>query len=114
MDATDVTDAVDGAAGAVLRLEPELTIYGAAALRQTLVEALSHPAAASGGTAPLVLDLADVCDIDSAGVQLLMAARRHADVHGLPLLLRAHSASVHEAFALFGLDDQARGAHHDT
>lgn len=90
----------------VLRLEPELTIYKAAALRQMLAEAL--------GTGPLVLDLADVSEIDGAGLQLLMAARRDADARRISLTLRAHSAAVRDTFILCGLDDQARGTHHDT
>lgn len=95
----------------VLRLTPELTIYGADALRGLLAEAVADAAAAGQ---PLVLDLADVCEIDSAGLQLLMAVRVEADARALPLQLRAHSAAASEALALFGLDDQARGGHHDA
>jgi anti-sigma B factor antagonist len=87
------------ATGRTLRLEPELTIYGAAQLKQTLLDALV-------ARDPLTLDLADVCEVDSAGVQLLLAALRHAAAAGVPLLLAAHSAAVLEAFALLGRDAQ--------
>ncbi len=90
-----------------MRMEPELTIYGAATLRQQLADALA-------GLAPgasLALDLADVCEIDSAGIQLLIAAGRAAEARGLRLDLQGHSDAVLEAFQLFGLDT---GACHDA
>ncbi|UOD29833.1 STAS domain-containing protein [Massilia violaceinigra] len=83
----------------VLRLEPELTIYSAAQVRQTLLDALVARDA-------LTLDLADVCEVDSAGVQLLLAAMRHAGSQGVALQLAGHSDAVREAFALLGLDAQ--------
>ncbi|MDQ1812193.1 STAS domain-containing protein [Massilia sp. CCM 9210] len=83
----------------VLRLEPELTIYSAAQVKQTLLDALQ-------ARTDLTLDLADVCELDSAGVQLLLAAARHAGTQGAALLLAGHSAAVQEAFALLGLDPQ--------
>jgi anti-sigma B factor antagonist len=88
-----------GAEARVVRLEPELTIYSAAQVKQTLVDALVARDA-------LTLDLADVCEVDSAGVQLLLAAMRQAAAQGVPLLLAGHSAAVREAFALLGLDAQ--------
>ena len=84
---------------ATLRMEPELTIYSAAQVRQVLLDAF-------GESASIVLDLTDVCEIDSAGVQLLLAARRHADTHGCVLQLLGHSATVLDAFALLGIDAQ--------
>lgn len=83
----------------VLRLEPELTIYSAAQVKQVLLDALA-------ARDPLTLDLADVCEVDSAGVQLLLAALRHALAQGGQLHLSGHSAAVQEAFALLGLDAQ--------
>ena len=81
-----------------LRLDPELTIYGAAQLRATLLEALED------GTA-LTLELDDVCEFDSAGMQVLLAAARSATLH-----LQGHSPVVLEALALFGLDLQLQPA----
>lgn len=84
-------------------LEPELTIYAAASLRQALCEAL----AAGAG---LTLDLSQVCEIDSAGVQLLIAAARHAADSGQAFVLTGHSAAVQDAFELFGLKADATPA----
>ncbi|MDM5177573.1 STAS domain-containing protein [Massilia sp. DJPM01] len=88
-----------GVEATVLRLEPELTIYSAARVKQTLLDALQ-------ARTDLTLDLADVCEIDSAGVQLLLAAARQAQAGGAALRLAGHSAAVQEAFALLGLDPQ--------
>ncbi len=83
-----------------LRITPELTIYGAAELRATLLDALA-------ATPTLALDLTDVCEADSAGVQLLIAARRHAAANGGALELTGHSAVLLDALALLGLDHNA-------
>lgn len=82
--------------GASLQLDAELNIYSAAATRDALLAAMR-------GSATLVLDLSQVCEIDSAGVQLLLAARRQP---GCALELRHHTSAVSEALALFGLDHQ--------
>jgi anti-anti-sigma factor len=84
---------------AALQLGPELTIYSAAATRDALLGALI--AMGAGGT--LTLDLGQVCEVDSAGVQVLLAARRHP---GCTLELHNHSGAVNDALALLGLDAQ--------
>ena len=86
-----------------MRIAPELTIYGAAELRAELLAALA--ATAPGATLTLALD--DVCEVDSAGVQLLIAARRHAQASGAQLALTGHSAALLDALALLGLDANA-------
>jgi anti-anti-sigma factor len=58
----------------LVRLDGELTIYRAQELQQVLVAAL---AAGAQGTA-LRVDLAGASEIDSAGVQVLIAARHSA------------------------------------
>ena len=85
------------AAGPVLHLGAEMTIAHAAAHRDSLVDAL---AAAPGG---LQLDLSGVSDVDSSGVQLLLAARRSLAERGQPLQIVAASAAVQDALQLFGL-----------
>ena len=90
--------------GAALRLEPELTIYSAAQVHQVLLAVL-RPGAA------LTLDLSDVCEIDSAGIQLLIAARREAEARGGSLALCGNSAAVQDAFVLLGLDAQCVPLH---
>lgn len=88
----------DTSAPFVLALGPELTIAQAAACRDTLVDALCS------GPGDLALDLSAVTDIDSAGLQLLLAARRSLREQGATLQLRNVSATVLDALAVFGLD----------
>lgn len=71
----------------ILRLEGELTIYTVSASRQQLLAALDqHPA--------LDLDLSLVTEIDGAGVQLLMSARKQALALDKPFQLSKHSVPV--------------------
>lgn len=93
----------------VLRLQPELTIYTAAELHGQLLAAFEQHGFVQ-------LDLRDVCEIDSAGMQLLIAARRTARVHGRRLQLCQHSDAVLAAFGLCGLDQDAGtpGESHDA
>jgi anti-sigma B factor antagonist len=76
---------------------PELTIAFAAATRDSLFDALH---AQSGD---LALNLSGVTDIDSAGVQLLLATQRSLVERGNALVLQTPSAPVREALAVFGL-----------
>jgi anti-anti-sigma factor len=80
----------------VLALDEEMTIYRAAEIRLVLLAALEQ------GT-PLALDLSPVAEIDTSGVQLLLAARRHAAASGVALTLCGQSTAVEEAFSLLGL-----------
>jgi anti-anti-sigma factor len=81
-------------------LGPDMTIAQAAAWRDTLVDALCT---ASGN---LALDLSAVTDIDSAGLQLLLATRRSLHERGAALTLAGLSPTVADALAVFGLDPQ--------
>ncbi|MGC4077870.1 MAG: STAS domain-containing protein [Rubrivivax sp.] len=81
-----------------LAIEGELTIYRAAELRETLLAAL---AAAPDGD--LTLDLSAVTEFDSAGVQLLMAAKKSAEARGRGLRLVRHSPSVLDGFQVLDL-----------
>ncbi|NML48480.1 STAS domain-containing protein [Ramlibacter sp. G-1-2-2] len=86
----------------VLAVEGELSIYRAADLCAEWREAIAPDTA-------LVLDLAEVSECDTAGVQLLLAAARRLEQGGGSLQLRAPSAPVCDALATLGL--QARFAH---
>ena len=96
-----------------LSVEGELTIYVAAELRESLRSAL---ASVPPGSA-LEIDLAGVTEMDSAGVQLLMAARKSAHAAGRALRLARPSPAVAEVFATLRLDahfaDAASGEPHD-
>jgi len=81
------------------RIDGELTIYRAAELAAALKAALA--AVADGGA--LQVDLSEVTEVDCAGVQLLLAARRSAVESGRSLCLASRSAAVDEVFSLLQL-----------
>lgn len=81
-----------------LRLEGELTIYAAEALKATLQDAL-----AGAGAGELEIDLARVAEIDSCGMQLLAAAKRAALQAGQTLRMVNHSAPVIDLIELYDL-----------
>jgi anti-sigma B factor antagonist len=78
-----------------LALEGDLTIHHAAELKERLQAALA------AGTR--CLDLRDVGECDSAGVQLLLAARRSARSQGHTLTLAPVSEPVREVLQRCGL-----------
>jgi anti-sigma B factor antagonist len=88
---------MNAATGTPLSLGPELTIVFAAAMQQTLSDAVQ------AGEGPLVLDLGEVSDFDSAGVQLLLATRRSLADRGRTLHVAAASSAVTDALVVFGL-----------
>jgi anti-anti-sigma factor len=82
---------------AALSLGRDLTIVRAAELRETLLARLAQ------APAVLALDLGEVSDFDSAGVQLLLATRRSLAEAGARLAIVAASSTVRASLALFGL-----------
>jgi anti-sigma B factor antagonist len=84
---------------ALLRITGELTIYRAAELKQVLLAELTELA----DPAPLEVDLSGVTNIDTAGVQLLMLAKKTAQAGQRELRLVAHSPAVIEVFELLNL-----------
>lgn len=82
----------------VLTLGPELTIAHAAEWHQRLAEAC-------GAGTDLALDMGGVTDFDSAGVQLLLSARRSLAEAGARLILPSASATVRDALQVFGLGE---------
>ena len=87
-------DKVDGICRA--QVKGEMTIYTAAECRDLLLQCLQSCREAE-------IDLSGVSDIDSAGVQLLIQAKREGARHGKPVRLVAHSAAVQEIIDLFQL-----------
>lgn len=81
-----------------LSLGGDLTIVRAAELRETLLARLAE--------APpvLALDLGNVSEFDSAGVQLLLATRRALADAGARLAIVAASPTVRASLALFNLE----------
>jgi len=78
-------------------VDQPMTIYTAAELKPRLVEAVVQDEVP-------VLDLSGVTEIDSAGVQLLLLARREAQLLGRDLRVTAASDAVTEVLVLLGID----------
>jgi anti-anti-sigma factor len=72
-----------------LAIAQDMTIYHAAELKSQLLAVL-----ADGDG--LALDLSQVDQIDTAGLQLLLLAKREAARAGKPMQLTAHSPAVRE------------------
>ncbi|WP_153112027.1 STAS domain-containing protein [Propionivibrio limicola] len=73
--------------GQLLTLTEDLTIYNALELKSRLLEALASSDA-------LELDLLQVADIDTAGVQLLLLLKKEAQRAGKRVAIVAHSQAV--------------------
>lgn len=77
-------------------LDGELTIYTAQAIQAKLKKPL-------GECNSLELNLQGVTELDSAGVQVLIAAKRAARAAGKTLSLCQHSEAVVEVFELMNI-----------
>lgn len=80
-----------------LALDGELTIYRAEALKAELL-------AAAHAKGDVELDLSAVIEIDTTGVQLLLAFAKSLAARGVPLRFTHASAPVREAFGLLGIE----------
>jgi anti-anti-sigma factor len=77
-----------------VRISGEMTVHAAAALNQELLAVLGrHPRATQ-------LDLSEVSEFDTAGLQLLLNARRFAAANGGALQLADLSQVVHATLTL--------------
>lgn len=76
-----------------IRIQGEFTVFTAADLKASV---LSEPL-------PREIDLSGVTEIDSAGVQLLVVAKRTARERGQEIQLVGHSPAVIEVFELLNL-----------
>ena len=79
-----------------IKLNGELTIQYADALKQELLAVLAKGK-------PVELDLSEVSELDSSGVQLLYYAKQAANRQALGFELRQHSPAVIEVFELYRL-----------
>ena len=79
-----------------LQIEGELSIYRADELKRALIEPLKE-------NVRLVVNLAEVTELDTCGLQLLMLAKRTAAKLGGELQLVAHSPAVLEVFELLNV-----------
>jgi anti-anti-sigma factor len=106
-----LSPAESDATGAI-HIAGELTVYHAAEAARDLLARIAAPEALTG---PLALDLDGVTEFDSAGIQVLLVARRAAVAAGGGLQLLRPSRpvlDVIETFALTDLlSDDDRGRH---
>jgi anti-anti-sigma factor len=79
-----------------ITLDGELTIYRAADLKVTVLEALRK-------TRVLEIDLSGVTELDTAGLQVLMLAKQTAAADQRELRLLQHSPAVVEIFDMLDL-----------
>lgn len=82
-----------------INIDGEFTIYRAEAICNTLRHAVSQ-----GGD--LELDLRDVSEFDSAGLQIVLAAQRSVHARAAVFRVVGISAAVAEVFGMLGLSDQ--------
>jgi len=83
-------------AAARVDIQGELSIFAAAELRQRLLDALDT-------AAEVEVDLSQVGEMDSAGVQLMVAAKREAAARNKVLRFSGHSATVFDILELCDL-----------
>lgn len=81
---------------APLAIEGELTVFAVHALKDRLMAALNE-------CTQLTVDLSAVSEVDGAGVQLLLAAKREAQQRGGHLSLTGHPPQFIEALELTDL-----------
>jgi len=81
----------------MLKMSGEMTIYRGAELKSELLSALESCGAL------LEIDLSDVAEIDTAGLQVLMLTKQLALRRRIELHLLAHSPAVVEAFELLNV-----------
>jgi anti-anti-sigma factor len=83
---------------AAFTISGEFTIFTADSTKTRLLDAI-HQAT----TADIEVDLSDVTEIDSAGLQLMVMAKREAAEHGRSVSFTGHSAPVLDLIDLCGL-----------
>ncbi len=84
---------------ALLKIEGAMTVNEAAELRSEMVECLDTYDG-------LILDLNNVSECDTAGIQLLCSARLTVQSTGKRLLVKSASMSLMDAFSRTGLNPE--------
>ena len=90
-------------AGKTLKLSRNLTIYEAETIKAELLHGVSQRSV-------IDLDLSQVIEIDTAGIQLLMLAQRECRREGKALRVAACSPAVQELIDLYDLGELFGGA----
>lgn len=79
-----------------MALQRDMTIYHAETLKAELLAGLN-------GQDIIELDLSQVAEIDTAGIQLLMLAKRESQARGQTLNIVAHSPAVRDLIDFFNI-----------
>jgi anti-sigma B factor antagonist len=79
-----------------LHIEGDMTISTAAALKEGLMKHIAQPCERE-------IVLSEVSKMDTAGMQLLILAKREANRHNTPLRLTNHSRAVLEVIDTYNL-----------
>lgn len=80
-----------------ITLGSELTIVHAAQIRDTLLTHLS------AGNAELTLDLSEATEVDSSGIQILLATQHSLNAQGRSLRIIGMSKNLREVLTLYAL-----------
>lgn len=80
----------------IIKIEQEMNIYTATTLKDPLLEPLTN-------SRELILDLAEVSDLDTSGVQLLLLLHREAIRHQVTLRIAQMSMAVRDTLNIYGL-----------
>lgn len=80
-----------------LHLRGDMTIYTAASVKPALLDALT-------ACRQLDLNLADISELDTAGTQLLLLAKREAEKAGKAVRLTRVSPAVRETVTFYRLE----------
>jgi anti-sigma B factor antagonist len=91
-----MTESTSAAEVTRLTIEEDLTIYNAVDMKRRLLDAVRAPNA-------LELDLARVGEIDTAGVQLLILAKRESQRLSRDLHIVAHSPAVRSVLEIYNM-----------
>jgi anti-sigma B factor antagonist len=84
------------AGGCKLILEGDLTIYQATEIYEKFKKQLA-------ACKSIDIDLQSVTEIDTAGVQVMLAVKRKATLAGIPVSMTMHSEPVVEVFELMNI-----------
>jgi anti-anti-sigma factor len=87
---------------AIVRIEGEVEFATAPRLRATLLEL------AQRGASPVIIDMAGVSFLDSAGISLLVQAKKRLSAADAELVLRAPTASVARVLEISGVAELFR------
>lgn len=91
--------------GLVLRISGELNIYGALIAKEAVAKAMAVQEAAT-----ITMELGDVSEIDTAGLQILVLASKEARRFGKTFRVANPSRPVAEVLGLLGMTDSIESA----